>query len=171
VAEPATDLRAREQRPEARLGVAVLPEHLERLLDKRLRGLDVGAQVELDVAERVESAPVDVALARGRGGRPDFLHLAGERDHVAEPPGGAGGEVAAYERRGELDGAEQELARAAERLAGERALAGVREGDRGLLGQLRRRLTVQLGEQPRGLVEMEGADLDELVAGAGGQPL
>src|SRR6266536_1870607 len=171
VAQPAAHLGAREQRAEARLGIAVVAEDGQRLLDERLRTLDVRVEVERDFAEPVERTTVDVALA-GLGGRDsDLLHLDPDGGHVAQTPGGAGSEVASPQRRRELDGAEQELPRAAEGLARERALAGVRERLRRQLGELRRRCAVELGEQTGCLVEVEGTDLDELVAGALGEPL
>src|SRR5438445_12493338 len=46
----------------------------------------------------------------------------------------------------------------------------VRERGRRLLGQLGRRGAVQLLEQPRSLVEMERADLQQLVARTLGEP-
>ena len=59
-----------------------------------------------------------------RGGE-HLLHLARDRRQVAEPVGRAGGEVAAAQRRLELDRADEVLARGAVRLAGERAQAGL----------------------------------------------
>ena len=106
---------------------------------------------------------------RGGGGC-DLLHLDDHRRHVAEPPRGAGGEVATVERRRELHRTEQQLARAPERLAREPSLAGVLEHARGLLRELLRSRPLELGEQPSRLVEVEGANLDELVPGALLQP-
>src|SRR5581483_6818132 len=87
-----------------------------------------------------------------------------------EPPGGAPGEVAAFERRGELGRAQEELACAAERLARKGALACMCQRRRSLFVQVRRRGAVELGEQASGLVEVERADLDELVPRALLQP-
>ena len=47
----------------------------------------------------------------------------------------------------------------------------MRELGRSLLGELGRRRAVELREQPRRLVEVEGADLDELLAGALAEPV
>src|SRR4029077_12637888 len=72
-------------------------------------------------------------------------------------------ETARVERRGELARPHEQLARTGERLAGERTATCVRELGRGLLGEVRGCPSIELGEQPARLVEMESADLDELL--------
>ena len=170
VAEPRRDLRRDQERLEADLR-RLVGEHLQRLRDEPLRAERVGALVEDGVGERGERAALELRLA-GRGGRlRDLLHLDDHGRHVREPPRGAPGEVPALERRRELDRAQQELARAAEGLARQRAPARARERVRGLLGELRRSGAVELLEQAGRLVEMERADLEQLVAGALAEPL
>src|SRR5207237_10127161 len=103
-------------------------------------------------------------------GRADVLHLDRERDVVAEPPGRARRGEAPAESRAELDRAEEELARGAEALARQRALARLGERRGSLLRELGRRFALELLVQPRRLVEMERADLQQLLAGALRQP-
>jgi hypothetical protein len=57
------------------------------------------------------------------------------------------------------------------RLARERAPSGGLERFRGLVSQLGRWAAVELGDQGRRLVEMVGADLEQLLAGALAQPV
>ena len=90
-----------------------------------------------------------------------------DRREVAEPPGGARGVVAALERRLELDRAREELARGAVRLARERAPAGLAQRARPPRARARpARVAVELGEERGGVVEVVGADLEQLVARA-----
>ncbi len=114
------------------------------------------------------SAPsLQVRLALGLAAASQYaLHLDRDRREIAHPPGGPGGLVAACERRLELDGAQEQLAGRAVRLPGERAPAGVLERRRRLAGELRRRGAVELAVERRRLVEVVGADLEQLVAGA-----
>src|SRR5207237_9338756 len=67
--------------------------------------------------------------------------------------------------------AQQELARRLERLAVERPAPGLRQDHGGLPRELRGRRAVELGLQPRRLVEVERADLEQLVARALVEPL
>src|SRR5438034_168507 len=80
------------------------------------------------------------------------------------------GLVAALQGWFQLERAQQLLTGGAMRLACERAPSGRLERLRGLVGQLRRRTAVELGDQRRRLVEMVGADLEQLLAGALAQP-
>ncbi len=93
------------------------------------------------------------------------------RRELAQPPGRAGRVVAPLERRLELDGAEEQLAAGAVRLARERAAAGLLERGRSLARQLRRRGAVELGLQLGRVVEVVGPDLEQLLAGPLVQPL
>ena len=122
-------------------------------------------------ASAVSARPCNRVSPAARGRVRDLAHLDEHRREVGEPPRCAACEVAAVERRRELDGAQEQLARAAERLARERALARVRQRHRRLLAQLGGRRAVELGEEHRRLVEVERADLEQLVARAVVQPL
>jgi hypothetical protein len=169
VAGPGGDVRPRPERVEER-HVALLGEQAHRLLDQLERAGGVRAEVERHLGEARERTALEARLSRLRGRCPDGLHLHGHGAEVGEPPGRTGGEVAALERRRQLHRPEQQLPAAAERLAREAAPAGVGEGERRLLGELLRRRTVELPQQPRRLVEMEGADLEQLGAGPLGEP-
>ena len=101
----------------------------------------------------------------------DALHLHRLRRQVGDPARGARGEEAALERRLELDGAHEQAPRGLVRLAGEGAAAGLLERRGGPRRQLGRRRTVELLVQRRRVVEVVGADLDELLAGPLVQPV
>ena len=90
---------------------------------------------------------VAVALRRGLLGEDG--HLVANDRQISELPRGARREVAALERRLELDRAEQQLARREVRLARERALARRLECLRRRPRQLLGRLPVELGVEQR----------------------
>ena len=120
---------------------------------------------------RVTSAPaLRPAVAFGDRGREHLLHLARDGRQIAEPVGCARREVAAAQGRLELDRADEQLARGTVRLAGERAQARLGERLGRLALQLDRRRAVELGEQRGRAVEVERADLEQLLARALLQP-
>ena len=111
-----------------RISGGVVREHLDRLRRRvAARRHRVGAVLEHGLGERRERAALQRAsrppARRPRATSPISTSDGGE---VGEPPRRAAGEIAPVERRRELDRAQQQLARAAERLARERALAGLR---------------------------------------------
>src|SRR5205085_673390 len=113
------------------------------------------------------NAVVPVLLGRLR----HLRHLVRDRGEVAELPRGPRGVVAALERRLELDGAKEELARGLARLAAEGPLPGDLEHVRRRPRELERRAAVELLEQVRRLVEVVRADLEQLLVGTLAQPL
>src|SRR4029077_3472711 len=80
------------------------------------------------------------------------------------------GEVPAAQRRLELDRADEMMARRAVRVPRERSDAGFVERLRGLLLQLGGSRAVQLRKQCRRTLQVERADLEQLLAGALFQP-
>src|SRR5205807_7147986 len=88
-----------------------------------------------------------------------------------EAPGRAGGEVAALERRGELDGLEEDSARRLEALARERTAPSGLEGLGRGLRQLGRARAVELEVDRARLLQMVRADLEQLLAGPVGEPV
>ena len=167
---PGRDLREDPERLEAddrRFGV----EHLERLGGEPTRCNRVRLVLEHRLGQSTERAPADNGLTTRLRRFGDLGHLDDDGREVGEPPRCASGEIAPLERRRELDRPQQQLARAAERLARERATAGIRQRLRRFLAQLCRSGAVELCEQAGSLVEMERADLEQLVAGALAEPL
>ena len=170
VAQCPGDRRASPEGSEAP-GEIVGLEDLERLVDHRLRGLRVGIAQDRRLGEGHQRAALRPPVVLGDRCREDFLHLSRDRRQVAQAVGCARGEVAAPQRRLELDRAHEEVPSGAVRFA--------REGTQACLGQrlgrvapeLVRHRAVQLGGQFRGMVEVIGTDLQELVARAFLQPL
>ena len=132
VALPGGHLREDPQRLESHTGRFVL-EHLERSGREQARVGSVRLVLQHGLGECGERATLDNGLACLLGLLGDLVHLHHDGREVGEAPCGAAGEVAALERRRELDRAQEQLARAAERLARERAMAGLRQHDGGLL--------------------------------------
>ena len=127
--------------------------------------------LQAGVRERGERADGDPPVAGLGRLAHDLLHLDRERREIAQPPGRPGCVVAALDRRLERDGAQQQPAGCGIRLAREGAAARRFERLRGVGGELPRRGAVELLEQGGGLVEVVGADLEQLLAGALAQPV
>ena len=115
VAGPAGDLRGDPQGLEAdvRLGVG---EHVDGLRHEPSRRHGVRAVLEHGLGERGQRAALHERLPRLLGGRGDLAHLDEHGREVGEPPGCPTGVIPPLERRRELDRAQHQLARAAERL-------------------------------------------------------
>ena len=93
----------------------------ERRVRELARAHVVGVAVERHVRERGQRAALDPAVARPRAASSlTLVHLVRDGRDVGHAPGGAGGQVAALERRLELDGADEQPPGGAVRLARER---------------------------------------------------
>ena len=126
---------------------------------------------ERHLRKRRQRTRLDAALAGGGGFGLHLFHLDRDRLHVEEPPGSVRGGVPASQRRLELDGPHELLARGLERLAVEGALARTFEGLGCGDAQVFRRASLELLAQRHRAVEVERADLEQLVADAFAQPL
>ena len=160
VAEPPRD-RARmpsaSKRPTSRLR-----KDGQRQLRELARAWEVGVAQSVTSASAFRAQPW-MPGCRGDGLLAHRVHLDRDRREVGEPPGGAGGAVAAHERRLELGRAEEQPPRRLVCLARERTAAGRLERGRGRWRELRRHRALELGHQRRGAVEVRGADLEELL--------
>src|SRR5204862_494546 len=96
--------------------------------------------------------------------------LLGQQDRLLDERRGAGGQVATAERRLELDGAYEQMARGPVRLACEGPQACFRERLGRLALQVDRHRAGELGGQLRRMVEVIGPDLEQLFARALLQP-
>ncbi len=130
----------------------------------------VGVAQQGHLSERGERAAQDGLVAGLLRELVHRLHLDGDRRQVVEPPRRTRRLEAPVERRLELHRAQQEPARGAVGLAGERPAPGRLERRGGLRHELRRDDAVELLQQRRRLLEVVGADLDELVGGALPEP-
>ena len=155
---------------EARL-VIVAVRNVEHERGETARLVDIGVAVQRHLRQRGERAGLAPAIALLGGLRPDTLHLLRDGRHVPEPPGGPRRLVATLQGRFELEGAKQLLPGGPMRLTRKRSPAGRLERFRRLVGQLEGWTAVELGDQRRGLVQMVGADLEQLLAGALAQPV
>src|SRR5262245_30221797 len=93
-------------------------------------------------------------------------HLELDGAPVLEPPGRARREVTSAERRAELERPHGERAGVRVGLTRDRALGGLDESTRGLLRKLLGWGALELRQELDGLVEVVGADLDQLFARA-----
>jgi len=109
-------------------------------------------------------------VAFGGGLFADSFHLLRDDRHVTEPPRGAGRLVAALQSRLELKCPQKLLSGRTVRLAGERVATRRLERLGGLVCELRRRPTLELSDQRGSLIEVVGADLEQLLAGPLMQP-
>ena len=146
---------------------------LERLLDHRSARVEVAVAQHRNLRERATApGPAIRASPASAAASQHFLHLARDRRQVAQAPGRARGEVAALEGRLELDRAERTAGAptrfasraSARRPASSSAAAASRASSAGAAA-------VELCEQRGRVVEVVGADLEQLLAGPLLQPL
>ena len=163
VADPVRDLDADVERLDLRADRRVVGQRLQRLRRELLRARQVGLRVERDLGERRERGRLELLAPLLHREDTHLLHLGGDRVHVAEPLRRACRVPAPLDVRLELDRAQEELARGRERLARHRAATRGLERLGSLDGEVRRSRAVELGEQIRGAVEVERADLEQLL--------
>src|SRR5205085_11184288 len=116
----------------------VLVEHRERAVRVLGRAADVAFTRDRRLCECRERASANAVVPVLLGRLRHLRHLVRDRGEVAELPRGPRGVVAALERRLELDGAKEELARGLARLAAEGPLPGDLEHLRRRPGELSR---------------------------------
>ena len=152
--------------------VVTVVDHAERAAGELARAVGVGVPVERDLRQHRQRAPFDAAVAHFGRRLADLEHLGRDGREVGHPPRCPRGEVAALEGILQLHGAHQQAPSDRVRLSRERPAARLLERRRRLRGKLGRHAALQLLLELRGVVEVVGTDLDELVRQrARGEPL
>ncbi len=146
-------------------------KELESLVDERSRPCGVTVALDRRFAEGGERERLIHAIAFLASLFSNLDHLDLYRAPVLEPPRRACCDVPGAESGSKLERSQRQSPRVRIRLARDRALRGLDQRVRRLLGEILRGRALELRQELDRLVEVVGANLHELLARLLGEPL